>query len=270
MTMRRRLAALLVSLAGSLAPDSAEPATRRPAPVAPAPTPAPPPPPVRQTPASDDARNAAIRQLLESCAYAFVPGGRHVRGNIMTFTSDRLRRIVNRDTAFNMEGDADADLEIGANAGASGKSVIFRRAAVADLTLLQITAVPAWGLTATEQARVRPRLRSILSVPIFNPENANGPLLGTLQIDSDLTVEEAGFNRPEAAELMQQFADVVSLMMVGVPVRLGDVEVPTTTPMSHSRVQNATQVEAGIYVANASTSIFTIARAQAGFNSFNR
>jgi hypothetical protein len=159
-----------------------------------------------------------------------------------------------------MDDDPDADLEIDATAGASGKAVAFRRATVADLTLLQISAVPPWGLHADEHARVRPRLKSILSVPIFDPANANGPLLGTLQVDSDLSVEQAVFNRPEAAELMQQFADVLSLLMTGVDVRLGyadDVEIDL---MTHSRVENATQVEPGMYVANVSTSIFLMSR----------
>jgi hypothetical protein len=49
-------------------------------------------------------------------------------------------------------------------------------------------------------------------------------------------------------------------MMIGIPVQLGDAAIPAATVMSHSRVQNATQVEAGIYVANSSTSIFLISR----------
>jgi hypothetical protein len=266
MSFRRRLAGLLMNAANSLSPaatgadgDPSRSALPDPPPIT---------DPTRRTapeanPAGnpDSARDTAIGQLLETCARAFVPGGRHVRANVMTFTADGLRRAVNRATAFNMAGDADADLEMGATAGASGKAVLYRRAAVADLTLLQITSVPPWGLTAGEQAHVRPKLKSILSVPIFHPAHANGPLLGSLQVDSDLTVEEAGFNKPEAAELMQQFADVLSLMMIGVRVQLGDLAVTTASPMSHSRVQNATQVEPGMYIANSSTSIFLISRA---------
>jgi hypothetical protein len=245
MALRRRLAALLVSAASSISP-AAEPN----------PDPAP-----ETAGTADPFQETAIRQLLETCARAFVTDGRHVRANVMTFTADGLRRTVNRATAFNMAGDTDADLEMGATAGASGKAVLHRRAAVADLALLQITSIPPWGLSADEQAHVRPKLRSILSVPIFHPVNANGPLLGTLQVDSDLTVEQAGFNKPEAAELMQQYADVLSLMMIGIAVQLGEAEVTADSPMSHSRVQNATQVEPGMYIANSSTSIFLISRA---------
>ena len=201
-------------------------------------------------------QEVAIRELLESCARSFVMRGRHVRANMMTFSPDLTRRRVHTATAYNMGGDPDRDLEIGATAAASGKAVTERRAAVADLVLLQITAVPAWGLQAAEQARVRPTLKSILSVPIFNPEDIDGPLLGTLQVDSDLTVEEAGFNKLESSELLQQVADVLSLLLIGVQVRVGDVKAETSKATPKSRVQGASQIEPGLYVANRSTTIF--------------
>ena len=202
----------------------------------------------------------AIRELLENCARSLVPRNKHVRANMMTFTPDRTRRKVHAATAYNMAQDPDRDLEIGATAAASGKAVTARRAAVADLGLLQITNAPAWGLLAEEQARVRPTLKSILAVPIFNPEDIDGPLLGSLQVDSDLTVEEAGFTRPESAELLQQFADLLSLLLVGVHVRVGGVKVETVKLTPKSRVQNAQQVEPGLYVANRSTSIFQLSK----------
>ena len=202
----------------------------------------------------------AIRELLESCARSFVPREKHVRANIMTFSTDGERRQVHAATAYNMENDPDRNLEIGAKAAASGKAVTERRAAVADLGLLRITASPPWGLQADEQALVRPTLMSILSVPIFNPEDIDGPLLGSLQVDSDLTVEEAGFTKPESAELLQQFADVLSLLLVGVQVRVQDVKTETVKATPKSRVQNASQVEPGLYVANRSTSIFQLSK----------
>jgi hypothetical protein len=201
-----------------------------------------------------------IRELLESCARSFVPRDKHVRANMMTFTADGTRRQVHTATAYNMENDPDRDLEVGATAAASGRAVTERKAAVADLVLLQITAVPAWGMQSSEQARVRPTLKSILTVPIFNPEDIDGPLLGSLQVDSDLTVEEAGFNRPESAELLQQFADVLSLLLIGVQVRVTDVKTEPVRAMPKSRVQNASQVEPGLYVANRSTSIFQLSK----------
>jgi hypothetical protein len=202
----------------------------------------------------------AIRELLETCAHSFVPRDRHVRANMMTFTPDRLRRQVHAATAYNMENDPDRHLEVGATAAASGKAVTERRAAVADLGLLRITATPAWGMKADEQVRVRPTLMSIVTVPIFNPEDIDGPLLGSLQVDSDLTVEEAGFTKPESAELLQQFADLLSLLLIGVHVRVANVKTETPKTIPKSRVQNASQLEPGLYVANRSTSIFQLSK----------
>ena len=208
----------------------------------------------------ENVQETAIKSLLEKCARAFVPPGRHVRANVMVFTSNGARRKVSRATAFNMENDPDADLEIDATAAASGKAATERRAAVADLVLLRITAVPAWGLRAEQQARVRSTLQSVLSVPVFNPHDVDGPLLGTLQVDSDLTMEEAGFSKPESAELLQQFADVLSLLMIGLPVRIATAMADAVPSAPKSRVQNATQVEPGLYVANATTSIFQLSK----------
>ena len=208
----------------------------------------------------ESGQEIAIRELLENCARSLIPRDAHVRANMMTFSADRTRRQVHAATAYNMDTDPDNNLEIGATAAASGKAVSERRAAVADLGLLRITATPAWGLKADEQIRVRPTLMSILSVPMFNPEDIDGPLLGSLQVDTDLTVEEAGFSKPESAELLQQFADLLSLLLIGVHVRVTDVKIQTFKTAPKSRVQDASQVELGLYVANRSTSIFQLSK----------
>ena len=243
MKLRSRIGNLLIDLGKRLAPPPAAVEPARSAAT----------PPAR-------GQDAAIKKLIETCARAFVPPGRHVRSNVMTFNAAGTRRYVNSATAFNMETDPDRDLEIDAYAAASGRAVTERRAAVADLVLLQITAQPPWGLRVDEQARVRATLKSILSVPIFNPDDVDGPLLGTLQVDSDLTMEEAGFIRPESAELLQQFADVLSLLMIGVNVQLTGATLELPAPAPKTRVQNARQVESGVYVANSTTSIFQLSK----------
>ena len=255
MKLRRQLATFLITLGETIGGRASPP--NAPANI-PADTDVP--PVMDRTVRLESDQEIAIRELLESCARSFVPQGRHVRANMMTFSPDGSRRQVHAETAYNMENDPDRTLEIAATAAASGKAVSERRAAVADLGLLQITATPAWGLKANEQALVRSTLMSILTVPIFNPEDIDGPLLGSLQVDTDLTVEEAGFTKPESAELLQQFADVLSLLLIGVQVRVKDVKTETVKAMPKSRVQNASQVEPGLYVANRSTSIFQLSK----------
>jgi hypothetical protein len=117
----------------------------------------------------------------------------------MRVCQNKQRRRVDPELTFNMSSDPDIDLEIDVTAGVTGEAWIHRTPAFGDLTLALQKGGPTWGLRATETARVRPSLRSILSVPIFDPDNPTGDLLGTLQVDSDLSLQEMGFRRARAA-----------------------------------------------------------------------
>ena len=64
-----------------------------------------------------------------------------------------------------------------------------------------------------EKARVRQSLKSILSVPVFNPSDTDGDLLATLQIDSDLPLSESGLGNEQKRQAAERFADVVSLLL---------------------------------------------------------
>jgi hypothetical protein len=163
------------------------------------------------------AADRATRKLLHALAIAFGHPERHVRTNVMLFTSDRQRRRVDKSTAFNMtregeDDDTDADLELGATAGVSGKAVTNRKPAFGDLSLVLNPGGPDWGLTSSQKAQVRQTLRCVLSCPVFDPDNPTGDLLGTLQIDSDDTMEAVGFDQPAKRQMAQQFADAIALL----------------------------------------------------------
>jgi hypothetical protein len=159
------------------------------------------------------AAERAVRDLLATAAHSFGYPARHVRTNVMVFTNNGQRRRVQANTAFNMSGDADEDLEIHATAGVSGKAVVQRRPAFGNLRLALQNEGPDWGLQPSEKAKVRQSLQSILSVPILDPDDPKGQLLGTLQIDSDCTIEEMGFDQTERRELAERFADTVALLL---------------------------------------------------------
>jgi hypothetical protein len=156
------------------------------------------------------ARNS-IKKVLEACASAYGFPERHVRANLMLLSKNRRR--VDPDTAFNMGGDADCDLEIDATAGVSGEAFVQRATTYGNLALALQPGGPTWGLRDSERAKVRQQLKSILSVPVFNPDDPEGTLLGTLQIDSDLTFEEMEFDRPDRRAVAERFGDVVALLI---------------------------------------------------------
>jgi hypothetical protein len=158
------------------------------------------------------ARNS-IRKVLEACGSAYGYPERPVRANLMLVTRGGRRRRVETATAFNMANDPDCDLEIDATAGVSGEAFVHRAPAYGDLALALQPGGPTWGLRESERARVRPELKSILSVPVFDPDDPEGALLGTLQVDSDLTFEEMEFDRPDRRAVAERFGDVVALLI---------------------------------------------------------
>jgi len=154
-----------------------------------------------------------LKRLLEACAHSFGYPAVHVRVNIMKFSPDRTRRKVDSVTAFNMANDPDFDLEIDATAGVSGQAVVHGRTAFGDISLPLRPGGPDWGLRDAEKARVRRTLSSVLSVPVLNPTDPDGPLFATLQIDSDVPVAEIGFDQEDKWHVAERFADVISLLL---------------------------------------------------------
>jgi hypothetical protein len=88
-----------------------------------------------------------------------------------------------------------------------------RRSFIGDLALALQPGGPTWGLRDAERAKIRRDLKSIMSVPVFDPDNPAGPLLGTLQIDSDRTFQEMEFDNPHRRALAERFADVIALLL---------------------------------------------------------
>lgn len=138
-----------------------------------------------------------MKRLLQACAHSFGYPSVHVRVNIMKFSANRQRRKVHAATSFNMEKDPDCDLEIDATAGVSGQAAVNRRPSFGDISLPLQPGGPDWGLRDAEKARVRQGLKSILSVPAFNPAEPAGALFATLQIDSDLPLADIGFDQEQ-------------------------------------------------------------------------
>jgi hypothetical protein len=67
-------------------------------------------------------------------------------------------------------------------------------------------------LRAAETAKVRQTLHSILSAPVFDPDNPDATPIATLQVDSDLPLEQTQYGQEEIQQLAERFADVVALL----------------------------------------------------------
>jgi hypothetical protein len=162
---------------------------------------------------SKKARIDVTRKLLATLATWFKHIDPKVRTNIMAVSPDGRRRTVQSDTAHNMADDPDDGLEIDFSAGVSGRAARLRKPSFGDLRYSPSPGHPDWGLTLAEQGRIRPSLKSILSVPIFNPDNPEGTLIGTLQVDSDEPMDKIFENAEKVEYVVTAFADALALLL---------------------------------------------------------
>jgi len=161
---------------------------------------------------------AVRKKHLEAVAGAFGAPALHVRANVMRVVDKGQSRQVEASTAYNIEQSRCRSLKIGMYAGVSGKAARDRMVTVGDLALALAPTGPDWGLTAEQRALVPSSLQTLLSAPIFDPDDKrNGDetkrLLGTLQIDSNLPIGQFDVNNPLTRKKLQDFADVLSFLL---------------------------------------------------------
>ena len=134
---------------------------------------------------------AALARDVESNSRA-----ERVRTHI-TLPTGRDTRMVTYH--YNMEMDADSDLELKMSAGCSGRAWDDEMPVVADLEAAAKNP-QAWGMTVADHAKVPRDRKAMLSVPIFarsqgeTQENGqDAPVVGILSVDSTTMLSSSGW-----------------------------------------------------------------------------
>jgi predicted acylesterase/phospholipase RssA/FMN phosphatase YigB (HAD superfamily) len=131
----------------------------------------------------------------------------HLRLNVMDKNS--LGRLSIR-YRYNMDLDPDDRMDLPITAGGAGQCFTSRKPIIVDLYRAK-REYPRFRMSKYEQALVRSSLRSLLSVPIFDPQSrgdpANRPVMGVLNLDSDdLTADEIG----DLEDLAMEISSMIS------------------------------------------------------------
>ena len=152
---------------------------------------------------------AVIVPVLKAIAKAFeVRGARNVRANISLPTGRGTRVIVYQ---YGMDYDSDSDLELSLGAGCSGKAGENREPFVGNL-IEGKRLYHDWGLTQTQQAKVRKDRRTMFCFPIFDRdrrpirrrelETLN--MMGVLSIDTSTLLKETGWTVSKRSENIRE------------------------------------------------------------------
>ncbi len=117
------------------------------------------------------------------------PDSFHLRVNIVMPTTRGTLRVM---YAYGMDRDADDRLEFNIGQGASSKCYQEKFPVLCDLEAAKQNYETDWMMNKYQQALVRPRLKSLLSVPIFpqtsageNYRQSSAKVVGVLNFDSD-------------------------------------------------------------------------------------
>lgn len=141
----------------------------------------------------------------------------HLRVNVIIKTTRGTLRVT---YAYNMDDDADDRLEFDIGTGACGECWIKRESILCDLKEAKDTYGKKWKMTKYQQAMVRPKLRTLLSVPIFDPLTQDAipeksEPIGILNFDSDENLL-AKLGDPRIEGLARSHADFVGRELRGL------------------------------------------------------
>ena len=111
---------------------------------------------------------------------------KNTRTHLMLPTPWQTRIVVYQ---YNMDNDADSDLELSMDGGCSGRAWTSRKPVFADLEEAKKTFAESWSMTKEQQNKVRQDRNSMMSIPIFDQRfsasNINDlPISGILSIDT--------------------------------------------------------------------------------------
>lgn len=128
----------------------------------------------------------------------------HFRANVMMHDpkKDELK-ITYR---YNMEGYIDRFLKIPSNVGCAGHAFTNKRPFYVDLTKV------THEKYLIDSRKVWKAMKSILSVPVFNPDNPD-EVIGVLNVDSDLDIQTVKFNDESVIITVSAYADIIGKLL---------------------------------------------------------
>jgi hypothetical protein len=160
-------------------------------------------------------KRAATKKLLRTLATVFDDRGtKHVRAHLMMSNRRRTMRCVDGETAHNMHEDPDETLCVNMYEGISGQAAKRREPVIADVAEMLFDPNSSMlPKRKRKSRRTRKSLKAVLSVPILSPDDQEGDLLGTLQVDSDAPASLVFPDEVRAGQIATNFADALSLVL---------------------------------------------------------
>ncbi len=121
---------------------------------------------------------------------------------------DPAKKIRIAKYSFNAITDPERQGEWPINFGVTGEAVSGKK-----VVLKELAADHHKSYTAAIRKSVQENVKTVLAAPILNPTRPRGQPLGVLAIDSNLTIQELGFDRGNIRLMAQSWADVLAMLI---------------------------------------------------------
>ncbi len=97
--------------------------------------------------------------------------------------------------------------------GCAGLAWDDKKQLIADLTLIPQMGQPDWRIESLDHIKLTKELASIISTPIFHPQNMS-EVLGILNVDSIYPLSLTGFDNPKVYTDLQEKAVVLASLLI--------------------------------------------------------
>ncbi|MQY67925.1 MAG: hypothetical protein GH150_00875 [Hadesarchaea archaeon] len=129
----------------------------------------------------------------------------HFRANVMLYNPKTKKSEIKY--AINMDGHKDRYFQLDVNKGCTGHAFQHKKPYWVDLT--KVTHQDY----LVDPTKVWEKMKSILSVPIFDPENPQKKPLGTLNVDADLKLKLSKLNKEKVYLIVNTYSDWIGKLL---------------------------------------------------------
>ncbi len=150
-----------------------------------------------------------IEQILEAASRSLIYPNKDMHIRAVITICDYKKNIRRTTYSYNIQADPERTATFPIDFGVTGEALRIRAAVSKSLPRNHILTYPQ-----DVQLVIAPELRCVLAVPIFDPRNPAGNIIGILAFDSFERIKNIEFDKRESKVIAQSWADVISEVLI--------------------------------------------------------
>jgi hypothetical protein len=156
-----------------------------------------------------DSKKRIIEEILEAACRSLIYPNKNLHIRAIVTLCDHKKGIRQTMYSYNTRPDPERVAIFPIDFGVTGEAYKTRTVVARQLPDDHISTYPD-----EVKSSVATDLKSVLALPILNPDNFRAPLLGILAFDSCEKIDTIGFNSRESFDIAQSWADLIGEVLI--------------------------------------------------------